>query len=62
MNTIAPEETQGLGVCNKKLESVRQETITDSNSPELRELAAREALWKEEQVYYHDQFLYDDRF
>jgi hypothetical protein len=40
----------------------RPEIITDINSPELRELAAREALWQEEQAYYHDQFLYDDRF
>ncbi|QLE59813.1 hypothetical protein [Nostoc sp. TCL26-01] len=62
MDIIAPQKTQNLAVCRQKLESLRTEIITDSNSPALRELAAREALWQEEQAYYHDQFLYDDRF
>jgi hypothetical protein len=62
MNIIAPRKTQNLAVCRQKLESVRPEIITDINSPELRELADREALWQEEQAYYHDKFLYDDRF
>ncbi|MBD2205629.1 hypothetical protein H6G33_25125 [Calothrix sp. FACHB-1219] len=62
MNIITPKRIQDLAVCNKKLESVGQETMTDSNSQESRELAVREALWQEEQAYYHDRFIYDDRF
>ncbi|BAY67004.1 hypothetical protein NIES22_71480 (plasmid) [Calothrix brevissima NIES-22] len=62
MNIITPKRIQDLAVCNKNLESVGQETMTDSNSQESRELAVKEALWQEEQAYYHDRFIYDDRF
>lgn len=61
-STLTVEQTTDLNSWYDDLEAHWLSAIAQTESIESQQLAQRESEWEAEQQYYHDQYLYDDRF